>query len=532
MPAQTVIKLRRDTAANWTSANPVLALGEPGLETDTGRLKFGDGSTAWTALGYGDSSTVAAPITLTGSEIGFDEVAAAKLEAPELTAVQNDTGSIVAKGAAVYISGANGDNALISLAQADTEATSTKTFGLVYEEIPIGGQGYVVTFGRLSGLNTDGIAAGSAVWLSPTTAGGLIYGAPPVTPNHMVFIGYVIRSQLNNGEIFVEVQNGYELSELHDVLITSVATGEVIQWDGSKWVNAQLDGLPSQTGETGKYLTTDGTTASWGDVVTEVTAAIVDSAPATLDTLNELAAALGDDPNFATTVTASLSGKSDTGHTHLLADVTDVTATATELNYVDGVTSDIQGQIDGKASSSHTHLIADITDVTATATELNYVDGVTSAIQTQLDGKAASTHTHLLADVTDVTATATELNYVAGVTSSIQDQIDNPLASFVTDATTARTLTSSDMGKTIRFTSGSPTVVTVNASTDFTVGARVDIIADGAGELTVTASGATVAGAETSTTSGSFTVGAQYSSATLLCVATDEYRLIGNVAVV
>jgi hypothetical protein len=128
--------------------------------------------------------------------------------------------------------------------------------------------------------------------------------------------------------------------------------------------------------------------------------------------------------------------------------------------------------------------------------------------------------------------TATELNFLDGVTSSIQAQFDNPLASFVTDATTARTLTSSDMGKTIRFTSGSATVVTVNASTDFTVGARVDIIADGAGEVTVAASSATVAGAETSTTSGSFTIGAQYSAATLLCVATDEYRLIGNVAVV
>ena len=110
--------------------------------------------------------------------------------------------------------------------------------------------------------------------------------------------------------------------------------------------------------------------------------------------------------------------------------------------------------------------------------------------------------------------------------------VSNPLASFVVDATTARTLTSADMGKTIRFTSGSATVVTVDASTDFEVGARVDIIADGAGELTVAASTATVAGAETSTTSGSFTVGAQYSAATLLCVATDEYRLIGNIGVV
>ena len=107
------------------------------------------------------------------------------------------------------------------------------------------------------------------------------------------------------------------------------------------------------------------------------------------------------------------------------------------------------------------------------------------------------------------------------------------IASFVTDATTARTLTTAaDEGKTLQFTSASATVLTVNASSDFTVGARVDIIADGAGELTVTADGATIKAAETSTTTGSFTIGAQYSAATLLCVATDEYRLIGNITAV
>lgn len=52
MPAQTVIKLRRDTAANWVTADTVLASGEPGIETDTGKIKFGDGVTAWTALSY------------------------------------------------------------------------------------------------------------------------------------------------------------------------------------------------------------------------------------------------------------------------------------------------------------------------------------------------------------------------------------------------------------------------------------------------------------------------------------------------
>ena len=50
MPVQ--IQLRRDTAANWTTANPTLAAGELGLETDTAKYKIGNGSTAWSSLSY------------------------------------------------------------------------------------------------------------------------------------------------------------------------------------------------------------------------------------------------------------------------------------------------------------------------------------------------------------------------------------------------------------------------------------------------------------------------------------------------
>ena len=46
------IQLRRDTAANWTTQNPILAEGEPGFETDTQKIKYGDGLTSWTALDY------------------------------------------------------------------------------------------------------------------------------------------------------------------------------------------------------------------------------------------------------------------------------------------------------------------------------------------------------------------------------------------------------------------------------------------------------------------------------------------------
>ena len=72
----SIIQIRRDTAANWTSANPTLAQGELGLETDTLKLKAGDGSTAWTSASYlidtGDyiTSTFSGDVAITGSLAG------------------------------------------------------------------------------------------------------------------------------------------------------------------------------------------------------------------------------------------------------------------------------------------------------------------------------------------------------------------------------------------------------------------------------------------------------------------------------
>lgn len=62
MPVQ--IQLRRDTAANWTSANPTLAAGELGLETDTAKYKIGNGSTAWTSLAYSSLPSTALSATI------------------------------------------------------------------------------------------------------------------------------------------------------------------------------------------------------------------------------------------------------------------------------------------------------------------------------------------------------------------------------------------------------------------------------------------------------------------------------------
>ena len=66
MPVQTQLQQRRGTAASWTSTNPTLAAGEIGFETDTGKFKIGDGSTAWAALAYNTNGATASPLTTKG----------------------------------------------------------------------------------------------------------------------------------------------------------------------------------------------------------------------------------------------------------------------------------------------------------------------------------------------------------------------------------------------------------------------------------------------------------------------------------
>jgi hypothetical protein len=66
MPVVTQIQIRRGTAAQWTSTNPTLASGEQGFETDTGKMKIGNGSTAWNSLAYIGAGTVTSITAGTG----------------------------------------------------------------------------------------------------------------------------------------------------------------------------------------------------------------------------------------------------------------------------------------------------------------------------------------------------------------------------------------------------------------------------------------------------------------------------------
>lgn len=158
--------------------------------------------------------------------------------------VQNQVkaGVAINKGQAVYVTSADGTNIIVGLASNATEATSSKTLGLLNATVAINGFADVIQIGKLAGLDTSTAVVGDPVWLGSN--GNLIYGLAnkPYAPAHLVFIGIVTRVNANNGEIFVTVQNGFELKEIHDVdIITNVPiNGDVLGYDGTLWVNKTI----------------------------------------------------------------------------------------------------------------------------------------------------------------------------------------------------------------------------------------------------------------------------------------------------
>lgn len=220
MPVNNLIQIRKGSFSEWSSTNPILGNGEPGFDTSHGILKIGDGVNNWSSLTALTSNT---PLY-----------------------VKNTTGSAMTKGQAVYVNGAQGDHPTIQLAISNGESSSSKTLGLLQQNLSDNEFGYVTVEGLLEGIDTsDATAAGDPIWLSPTVSGGLVYGSgnKPSAPDHMVFIGYVIRKQSNSGKAYIKVQNGFELQELHNVAINGVSDNQALIYNSASglWLNKTLD---------------------------------------------------------------------------------------------------------------------------------------------------------------------------------------------------------------------------------------------------------------------------------------------------
>jgi hypothetical protein len=109
-------------------------------------------------------------------------------------------------------------------------------------------------------ISAPAAVAGDPIWLSPTTAGGMVFGAAnkPFAPNHIVYLGVVTRKTGNTVvEIYVKIQNGAELDELSDVLISSPVAGQALMRGATLWENRSI--VAADISDLGTLATQDGT---------------------------------------------------------------------------------------------------------------------------------------------------------------------------------------------------------------------------------------------------------------------------------
>lgn len=167
--------------------------------------------------------------------------------------VVNKTGSTIAKGKIVYINGGQGNRPTVTLASNDTMDTSSKAYAVLAQDIANNGNGWAIVVGTLYNLNTAAYTAGQVLYLG--TAGNFT-ATKPVAPAHLVTVAKVTNVHATQGVIDISIQNGFELNELHDVLITTPADGQVLKYNSTTglWGNEEgggdTSGLVPYTGAT------------------------------------------------------------------------------------------------------------------------------------------------------------------------------------------------------------------------------------------------------------------------------------------
>ena len=156
---------------------------------------------------------------------------------------RNNSGSAITKGSVVKVVGVAGGFIGINLAQGDSDANSATAFGIVAEDIADASNGFVGINGIIHGLNTNAFTEGDVLYLSPTVA-GTFTNVKPVAPQHAVVVGYVAKKSATDGHILMHFQNGYELDELHNVVIASEVNNDALIYESSTqlWKNKTIGG--------------------------------------------------------------------------------------------------------------------------------------------------------------------------------------------------------------------------------------------------------------------------------------------------
>ena len=167
-----------------------------------------------------------------------------------LSYVTNAEATTITKGQAVYAFGGQGDRLKVKLAYNTSDATSAQTIGVVLStSIGANQKGLIIMQGQIDGLNlfpTSTWADGDAVYLGATA--GSFSQTKPLAPNHLVYLGFVTTASNGSaGRMYVRVQNGYELSEIHDVALSSPTNGQVLTYNSTTdlWQNQSIPATSS-----------------------------------------------------------------------------------------------------------------------------------------------------------------------------------------------------------------------------------------------------------------------------------------------
>ena len=180
----------------------------------------------------------------------------------------------------VRIIGATGQRLSVDLAQADSEANSASTLGLVTENIANNQEGFITFSGEINLINTTGSLQGetwvdgNVLYLSPTIAGQLT-NIEPIAPDRKIRVGYVQHTHATQGKIHVDVDRGYSLENLHNVKITATTAGKVLGstteglWE-NKTIPDALGFTPENiTNKTDSYTTSSSTAYVSGKALVE-----------------------------------------------------------------------------------------------------------------------------------------------------------------------------------------------------------------------------------------------------------------------
>jgi hypothetical protein len=178
--------------------------------------------------------------------------------------VTNADSVTINRGQPVYSFGATGDRMTVKLANNSSEATSSRTLGLVFStSIGANQKGFIITQGVIDGLNTNAYSPGDVLYVGNTA--GSLTNVLPLAPRHYTRVGIVERANSGNGQIYVHVQNGFQLDELSDVDITTVTPVNndfLVYTTGASnlWKNRSLGNVLG--GTTAQYVRGDGSLAT------------------------------------------------------------------------------------------------------------------------------------------------------------------------------------------------------------------------------------------------------------------------------